>query len=1068
MSNCRIGYLNVHGLISVEQDIEALIASHGIDILFLTETWLREAPSLPNTVFHHPAIHSNYREGLLVVCRPDIHVEILSSSHRHISLLVGDVAIVAPYLSPSTSASSFAAFLTAATSGAFSPSHHPTFILGDLNVRLGPLTNDSVSAPSSKVQAMHSILSESWQLCHPARGRWTSTGPSGGHGITDHVLSSPGSGGRLESYVIIDCISPHISDHNMLLVQIECAVARVAAPPVIVSSARWHISRLRHACVRSLYLRHLTDSKAQVLSSISSITAVTVPSAQQRVDACLSVIMDWIAQAMTASCGYWRPSTPRRLPPEHLSRCTHHRRQIDSLVATLVTAMAQPLPCDVEIAVLHNAIRYHRTTLRKLLKHAASSHWLATADWLADPKHSSNFLKLLARLHARKTGIRSCRLKAADMASHSRHFTSTFGGPPTGTPPTSLPQLPSCGIVIPESLVQLVISKLPHGKSPGEDQIFNEMLTAGREALVSPLTSLFQLCVSLGKVPTRWKTALIHPVHKKGSDTDIANYRPIALTSSVRRVFEKCLLPDLELLDPFLSIGQAGFRRKQSVTDHLTVFHELTQTHPTLYHAFLDIKAAYDTVDRRLLWQRVGAKPGVSQDLLDILQALFDDNSSCLLIESQIGPPIHNLRGLLQGSSLSPILFNHFIDDLLCALSVGPRVSLHSILTNHLVFADDANLHATSAADLIILLQISEKWALRNGIQFSPTKSAIIAPTDSTFFLIHSTPIPQTPAFRYLGMTVTISGIDWRTSFERRRLAALARAEWFQARGMYLGGWRPNSNVLIYKAFLRPSLEFGFALGLLPRAVLADLQLCQNTILRKLLSAGRSTSLCAMHGLTQIAPIIFRNQLLHARYMRSISFKTSSLVRQIHDRALSLQPPASHLARSASTNPLLTGTSPPNLSDTAVIISLRQSAILAVSGRATRYAHLLRPLDARCHPVFRAVCLDRDLQRHIIHWMLGRYTQGSTCHRCQQPLSRDHAVRCSRTWDRLTIAFPQPPPATLNPLDFALSHAQFRPRDWYSVSLISITLQDIRLHCLGHTVLVASPPGSHATPSLSP
>ena len=116
------------------------------------------------------------------------------------------------------------------------------------------------------------------------------------------------------------------------------------------------------------------------------------------------------------------------------------------------------LPCEVEIAVLHNAIRYHRTTLRKLLKQAASSRWLATADWLADPKRSPNFLKLLARLHARKTGTRSCRLKAADMASHSRHFTSTFGGPPSGTPPPFLSQLPRCDIVIPESLVHLVIS----------------------------------------------------------------------------------------------------------------------------------------------------------------------------------------------------------------------------------------------------------------------------------------------------------------------------------------------------------------------------------------------------------------------------------------------------------------------------------------------------------------------------------------------------------------------------------------------------------------------------------
>ncbi len=48
--------------------------------------------------------------------------------------------------------------------------------------------------------------------------------------------------------------------------------------------------------------------------------------------------------------------------------------------------------------------------------------------------------------------------------------------------------------------------------------------------------------------------------------------------------------------------------------------------------------------------------------------------------------------------------------------------------------------------------------------------------------------VPQVTEFRYLSMIVTSSVIAWSLSFARRQTAALTLADWFQARGMYLGG----------------------------------------------------------------------------------------------------------------------------------------------------------------------------------------------------------------------------------------------------------------------------------------
>lgn len=1050
MLSCRIAYWNVQGLVSKEPDVDAIIADNAIDILILTETWLRSPPSLRNVIFHSPITSSNYREGIVVVSRPELSATVLSNSSLHVSLLIGDVVIIAPYLPPSLSPLSFSNFFDDVANANLALPDLPTFLLGDLNVRLGRQSNDHFTGPSARVSILNSFLeSSSWSLCRPDLGSWTSTGPSGGRGIPDHVLSSPHSPSRLTRYAIIDCISPALSDHNLLLLSVDCHPPTPVPPPP--QRPRWNISRLQLASYRTQFCDILSDTRPSLLNDLAIIEqnqAALLP--QALLDAHLAAIMSWLSSAMTASCGI-RPAFSAAPPnPRLTARCIHFRTKLDESIALLHRLQADPHTSDFQVRLLQGTIKSYRHSLRTLVKQTAAHQWLSVADRMAHPSRGTCFLKYLGRLHARNSGSRSCSLNAGDIDQHSAYFESTFGGEPTGTVPSSDPPLlPRSSLTIPESLILDILTKLPTGKTPGEDQVYNEMLRVGASSVAAPLSRLFQLCSHTGCVPSRWKIAWIHPVHKKGSVLDIANYRPIALTSAVRRVFEKCLLPELELLDPSLNIAQAGFRRKQSVADHLTVYIELTKAHPLLFHAFLDIKAAYDTVDRRLLWYRLRSKPGVSQELITLLQALFDDNVSCLLINGHVGPPIPNRRGLLQGSSLSPILFNHFIDDLLHTLSSGPQVCTLSLFTNHLFFADDANIHASSADDLQALLASTEEWAVRNGIVFSPSKSAIVAPPTAPTFFIHHDPIPQLPSYRYLGMTVNCSGIDWRSSFNTRRTSALNLADWFCRQGMHLSGWRPHSNVVIYKSFIRPKLEFGLSISLLPSGVLSELQQCQNSILRKLLSCARSTSLCTMHSLVHIAPVSFRNQLLHARFQLSIPLKRSSLVRRFYDQSLLAHNGRSHLSLSRSSNPLLSLPPPVDLHLLASVLPHRQASIRALSGASLKHGHLLTPGESRCHPLLRATFLPRLVQGRLIHWLLGSYSRGDLCRCCRQPLNRTQAVLCSTHWDRLARAFPQPLPHTLTPLDYAFTQVSFRPTDWPSIILLYDTVLSIMSVCLG-------------------
>ena len=123
-------------------------------------------------------------------------------------------------------------------------------------------------------------------------------------------------------------------------------------------------------------------------------------------------------------------------------------------------------------------------------------------------------------------------------------------------------------------------------------------------------------------------------------------------------------------------------------------------------------------VNRRLLWRRLQVYPEMGLKTIRMLRSLFDFNKSVLVINGTESREILNRRGLLQGSSLSPILFNHFINDLILKLDEEGKLCTLGVATNCLFFADDAALHARTAQDLQLLLDICDCWAKRNGIRF--------------------------------------------------------------------------------------------------------------------------------------------------------------------------------------------------------------------------------------------------------------------------------------------------------------------------------------------------------------
>ena len=87
--------------------------------------------------------------------------------------------------------------------------------------------------------------------------------------------------------------------------------------------------------------------------------------------------------------------------------------------------------------------------------------------------------------------------------------------------------------------VKSILETLQTGKASGPDNINNYVLKTCSSELSHPLSKLFNLSLSLSKVPKAWKEANVTPVFKKDDPTDCKNYRPISLLSTLGKVMEK-------------------------------------------------------------------------------------------------------------------------------------------------------------------------------------------------------------------------------------------------------------------------------------------------------------------------------------------------------------------------------------------------------------------------------------------------------------------------------------------------------------------------------------------------
>ena len=120
--------------------------------------------------------------------------------------------------------------------------------------------------------------------------------------------------------------------------------------------------------------------------------------------------------------------------------------------------------------------------------------------------------------------------------------------------------------------VTKIIMTLKSMKSVGYDEISNQLLKLSAAYIISPLPYICNAALNSGVFPDRLKYATVKPIHKKGTQHDLANYRPISFLTAFSKVFEKLIYTGLHThlsVNNILTPQQFGFRAHYS-TDHAT------------------------------------------------------------------------------------------------------------------------------------------------------------------------------------------------------------------------------------------------------------------------------------------------------------------------------------------------------------------------------------------------------------------------------------------------------------------------------------------------------------------
>jgi len=318
--------------------------------------------------------------------------------------------------------------------------------------------------------------------------------------------------------------------------------------------------------------------------------------------------------------------------------------------------------------------------------------------------------------------------------------------------------------------VATAIDSLKAGKAAGPDCIASEALKYACPRLSVHLCYLFNLFLKCGYMPANLMQSIIIPLlkNKCGNLSDINNYRAIAISTSISKVFESVLLESLVTwsdADQF----QFGFKPGHSTGICTSLFKQTVDYYRSrgshVFACFIDFSKAFDNVNYWRLFNNL-LDDNVNYTIVRILAYWYSNQECFVRWRNSISVGFRLSNGTRQGGVLSPFLFSRYIRDLIYETAYsgfGCKIANHSL--NILAYADDIVLLAPSWKALQNLLSILYAHAVYINMSiniqktvamvFAPKRRSMIVATEFPMLQIGLSYIKYVQQFKYLGHIIT-------------------------------------------------------------------------------------------------------------------------------------------------------------------------------------------------------------------------------------------------------------------------------------------------------------------------
>ena len=205
-------------------------------------------------------------------------------------------------------------------------------------------------------------------------------------------------------------------------------------------------------------------------------------------------------------------------------------------------------------------------------------------------------------------------------------------------------------------------------KAAGPDGINSRLLRDCADQLCGVILHIFNLSLSLQKVPALWKTSCVVPVPKTAHPREPNHFRPVALTSHLMKTLERIILSHLRTtvgasIDPL----QFGYRPGIGVDDAIIYLLHRSLSHldtpgSTVRVMFFDFSSAFNTIQPSLLrvkMEAVGVDPHLAAWTINYLT----DRPQYVRLGGCLSDEVVCSTGAPQGTVLAPFLFTLYTSD---------------------------------------------------------------------------------------------------------------------------------------------------------------------------------------------------------------------------------------------------------------------------------------------------------------------------------------------------------------------------------------------------------------------